>query len=124
MDKVKCELIPWAIENLTDDGFWPHDRFGYQPGSQQIVDKSKFGGYSWGLLLGLEGFSHVHDISSDNLQGVITKAYSYMKKNLLPGDINKWGHHSWATTAIAVKLYPQDFFPSGARYKTIQKNNS
>ena len=121
LDKVKNEIIPWAIKNITEDGFWPHDRFGDQPGAPKTVDKSKMGVYTWGVLLGLEMFSKLLE-PIDSLENTISKSYEYMKKTLEPGDINRWGHHSWATTAVATKLYPQHFFPMGARYRNSIKN--
>lgn len=115
LSKVSEEIIPWAIENQTDGGFWAHDRFGHQPGATNTVDKSKFGAYSWGLLMGLELFSKLLP-PIDRLQETIDKAYAYMCETLNPEDINRWGHHSKGTVAIAAKLYPEYILPMGAKY--------
>jgi hypothetical protein len=113
LEKASKSIIPWAIENQTNEGFWAHDRFGNQPGAVRAVDKSEFGVYSWGVLYGLEIFSKLLP-ANDDLQSTIDKSYTYMMENLNTEDENRWGHHSWATTAIAAKFYPQYFFPMGA----------
>ncbi len=112
VEKAKSEIIPWAIKNITGDGFWPHDRFENQPGALKVIDKSRMGVYTWGLLLGLELFSKLTG-PIKGIEETIEKSYAYMRGSLVPGDIHKWGHHCWATTAIAAKLYPKYFFPMG-----------
>jgi hypothetical protein len=110
--KMQKDIIPWAIENQTIDGFWPHDRFGYQPGAMKVIDKSKLGAYSWGLLLGLEIFSHI--LPDDNkLNATLQKSYTWLEENIDVTDENRWGYHSWATLAFAAKKYPQNIFPFG-----------
>jgi len=115
LTKVSEEIIPWAIENQTDEGFWAHDRFGHQPGAAKPVDKSRFGSYSWGIAIGLEIFSKLLP-SIDKLPETIERIYTYMQEKLTPGDVYKWGNHSWGTVAIAAKLYPEYILPMGAKY--------
>jgi hypothetical protein len=115
LDKVAAEIVPWAIENQTEEGFWIHDRYaGYQPGAAQPLDKQTFGTYTWGVLYGLEIFSKLLP-EIDGLQETIDKSYTYMMENLNSEDQNRWGHHCWGTVAIAAKLYPQNCFPMGAK---------
>ncbi len=113
LDKVATEIIPWAIENQTTEGFWTHDRYeGDQPGATQTLENRKFGTYSWGVLYSLEIFSKLLPPIND-LQNAIAKSYKYMIANLNPEDRDRWGHQSWATVAIAAKLYPWNLFPAG-----------
>lgn len=116
LDKVRNEIIPWAIENQTEEGFWIHDRFGDQPGATEARNEAKtakkFGPYTWGLLYGLEVFSKLLP-KDDTLQSAIERCYGYMESHLIPGDVNRWGHHSWGSTAIAARLYPECLFPMG-----------
>jgi hypothetical protein len=113
--KKMCScIIPWAIENQTEEGYWIHDRFGDQPGATAAREKKELGPYTWGLLYGLEVFSRLLP-KDDALLAVIEKCYSYMEASLVPGDINRWGHHCWGTMAIAARLYPEQIFPMRAR---------
>ena len=116
LDKVRDDIVPWAIENQTEEGFWIHDRFGDQPGAAEAREnaqkKRAMGPYTWGLLYGLEIFSHLLP-DSDALRRTIDKSYAHMESDLVPGDVNRWGHHSWGTTAIAARLYPELVFPMG-----------
>lgn len=112
--KAKAEIVPWAIENQTEGGFWPHDRFGDQPGAAEVLDKSKMSTYTWGVAYGLEHFRRWLP-DDQRLEECAERVFDHMKTSLEPGDVNRWGHHAWASTAIAARLYPNNFFPAGAK---------
>jgi hypothetical protein len=114
LKKMQDDIIPWAIENQTAEGYWIHDRFEGQPGATKPKQKKGIGPYTWGLLYGLEVFNRLLP-QNDKLDNVINKSYNYMESSLEPGDINRWGHHAWGTMAIAVRLYPKTIFPMMAK---------
>lgn len=116
LKKVAEEIIPWAIENQTKQGFWAHDRFGHQPGAAKPIDKTRMGSYTWGVLLGIDFFGRLLD-PIEGLDDTIKKCYEYMQNTLTPGDINRWGNHCWGSTVIAAKLYPHYCFPMGVGYR-------
>jgi hypothetical protein len=112
MDDIRNRIIKWSIANQEPAGYWVHDRFESTHGAAQPLDRSKVGPYSWGLLLGLEFFSKKFKEDSALAQ-TVDKAYYYLINNLEPGDVNLWGGNSWASVAIAGRLYPQNMFPYG-----------
>jgi hypothetical protein len=124
LTKVAEEIVPWAIENQTPEGYWIHDRYeGYQPGAAHPLDKRGFGTYSWGVLFGLRVFSRLLP-ENEELTSAIAKSYDYMTTNLDPESVNRWGHHAWATVAIAAELYPENILPMGRGCRHECTNNN
>ena len=112
-NKMSKEIIPWALRNQTEDGFWPHDRFGHQPGAMRKIDKSEMGPYSWGMAAGIEIFAKYILPPDSNVETMLDRAYAWLENNLVPGDIHRWGYHSWAILAIIARLSPNSLFPFG-----------
>lgn len=113
-DKVSKEIIPWALQNQTADGFWPHDRFGHQPGAMRKIDKSEMGPYSWGMVFGIEIFARYILSADPKVEAMLERAYAWLESNLVSGDVHRWGYHSWAILAISSRLSPGCLFPFGS----------
>lgn len=112
-NKMREEIIPWALQNQTEYGFWAHDRFGYQPGAMSEIDKSKMGSYSWGMVLGIEIFTKYILPYNPEVEAMLNRAYTWLENNLVPGDIYRWGYHGLAVLAITARLAPKCLFPFG-----------
>jgi hypothetical protein len=123
-DKMSKEIIPWAVLNQTEDGFWPHDRFGHQPGAMRKIDKSEMGPYSWGMTSGMEIFSKFILPPDPKVETMLEHSYAWLENNLVAGDINRWGYHSWAILAIIARLSPERLFPYGNCLQTEKKERT
>ncbi|MEI8244644.1 MAG: hypothetical protein WCI51_02370 [Lentisphaerota bacterium] len=113
-DKVSKEIIPWAKLHQAEDGFWPHDRFGHQPGAMPKIDKSDMGSYSWGMVFGIEIFAKYILTPDPKTEAMLDSAYAWLEDNLVPGDVSRWGYHSRAILAITSRLSPECLFPFGS----------
>lgn len=110
--KMEKELLPWAVTHQTPNGFWAHDRFGYQPGATPpLKDISVMGAYSWGMVAGFQLFAN--DLLKDNedMQKILAKAFSWLENNHQPGTSGQWGYHGWAMLSVIARFHAEKFFP-------------
>lgn len=78
------------------------------------IDKSEMGPYSWGMVFGIEIFAKYILPPDSKVEAMLDRAYTWLEDNLIPGDINRWGYHSWAILAITSRLSPGCLFPFGS----------
>lgn len=114
LNKMENELLPWAVSHQTPDGFWAHDRFGYQPGAAKpVIDKKSMGAYSWGMVAGFQVFAGNLLSGNRQMRETLDRAYEWLLDNVVVGDPNRWGYHGWVMLALLALKHPDMLFPFG-----------